>query len=51
MPSNCPTATPHNAATACWMKPSSAEAAPARSGNGVMAPAIDCGSTMPMPAR
>ena len=50
-PSSHPTTAPHSAAALCWMKPSSEEAAPARSGNGVSAPAIDCGSTMPRPAR
>ena len=41
----------HSAAALCCTKPSSEEAAPARSGNGVIAPAIACGSTMPRPAR
>ena len=32
-------------------KPSSDEAAPARSGNGVSAPAMDCGMASPRPQR
>src|SRR5215470_19301158 len=42
---------PTTAATVIWVKPSSAEAAPAARGKGPMAPAIEFGSTSPTPIR
>ena len=50
-PSICPTTMPIADAVACCRKPSSDEAAPARSGNGMSAPAIDCGMARPRPQR
>ena len=41
--------TPVIAAQTICETPSSDDAVPARSGNGIMAPAIDCGCTSPMP--
>ena len=37
------------AAIIIWISPNSEDAAPARSGNGVIAPAMDCGITKPTP--
>ena len=50
-PSIWPTIAPIAAALVCCTKPISDEAAPARSGNGVSAPAMACGMASPMPNR
>ena len=42
--------TPISAAKVIWLKPNSDDAVPARSGKGVMAPAMADGSVRPMPA-
>jgi membrane peptidoglycan carboxypeptidase len=45
----CPKIVPTNAAIIICINPNSEDAAPARSGNGVIAPAMDCGITKPTP--
>ena len=48
-PSNCPTMMPLIAAHTICDTPTSDDAVPARCGNGIMAPAMLCGCTSPMP--
>ena len=48
-PSATPTSAPTVAAEICWMKPSSDEAAPARSGNGYSARIMVSANSGPTP--